>query len=132
MDRISINYKVIELEKRIIALEKLLAKKPNKKAKTDQKFNWVALYNEYPARNGAQNYVSAYSHLPKIVRTSEEYDQMMLAIKNYRSAMEKYGKVGSEYIQSFKSFVSGGYTEWTDLAMKPDIKPMSDEELYGV
>lgn len=96
-------------------LEDLFGKPPDKpaikvsksKKPKPQEFDFKSLYNEYPRQSGL---TSALSKLRAQIKTQQDFDDCLLAIKKYREVIVRL-KTEPAYVLHFKTFVSS----WRDF-----------------
>ena len=77
-------------------------------------FDFEKLYLEYPPRGdppGIQNSYksSGIKKLNSIVKTSEQFTEVEMAVKNYRAHCEEKKICGTEFVKSFSSFFFKNY-----------------------
>lgn len=88
-----------------------------------------ALYQAYPKRKGSQRKTKGLETLKKKIKTQEQYDKILTAIKNYHAECEVNQKLGTEYVLQFATFVNGVWEEYAEnTQIKPAPKKLSLEE----
>jgi hypothetical protein len=88
-----------------------------------------ALYQAYPKRKGSNRKTKGLEYLAKKIKTQEQYDSMLRAIKNYAAECEASKKTGTEFVMQFATFANGVWEEYAETTLiNPAPKKLSVEE----
>lgn len=85
-------------------------------------FQFEEIYKHYPKRLGASNKGKGIARLRKIIKSNQDYQDAMQAVKAYSEWCKQTGKVKTELVKMFSSFFDANedWREW--LNVKTEIK----------
>jgi hypothetical protein len=83
--------------------------------------------NEYPKRLGVSRKAEGIKRLKKQIKTAEDLDSLVGAIKAYREECDNNGKTGTQFVMQFSTFANC----WREYV--PTTQPPTDEaDLWSV
>lgn len=91
-----------------------------------QSFDFEAIYQAYPKRNGNQGKGEGIALLTKRIKTQEQYAELKRGVENYCLHAERTGKYATEFVKQFVTFVRQNlYLEWVN---PPDVQQYQRKE----
>lgn len=87
---------------------------PNGADDTSKQYDLEKIYQEYPKRYGEMKKAEGLSKLKKIIKSQQDYDLAVLAVKNYSQYVAATNRLGTDYVKMFSSFWDrqGDWKEW--------------------
>jgi hypothetical protein len=75
-------------------------------------YDFELIYSHYPKRKGHQEKKRAFAKLNRDFSTPEKYDDLFLAVQNYKTHCVREKIEGTPYVMQFATFVNGPWDEY--------------------
>lgn len=81
------------------------------------KFQLEEIYKQYPKRLGASNKGKGIAKLKRIIKTDQDYQDALQAVKAYSEWCKQTGKIKTELVKMFSSFFDSNndWREWLNV-----------------